>query len=148
MHYLDIELKGIDENGEEKKYKLCNYKGEKVIVYFYPEDDTPVCTEEAHKFKEALNKLKKYAKVIGVSHNNVKDHKDFMQEQKLNFPLLCDIENKLKEAFKDHHKDVHNINRSTFILDENGNVIKYWEKVDVDDHIEEIIKFFEMEDKK
>ena len=56
MHYLDIKLNGIDENGKEKEYKLCDFKGEKIIVYFYPEDDTPVCTEEAHKFKEALDK--------------------------------------------------------------------------------------------
>lgn len=147
MHYLDIKLKGIDENGKEKEYKLCDFKGEKVIVYFYPEDDTPVCTEEAHKFKEALNKLKNYAKIIGVSHNDLKEHKEFSQEHHLNFPLLCDIENKLKDAFKNHHKDVQHISRSTFILDEHGNVIKYWEKVDVNDHIEEIIKFFENQHK-
>ena len=148
MHYLDIKLNGIDENGKEKEYKLCDFKGEKIIVYFYPEDDTPVCTEEAHKFKEALDKLKHYAKVIGVSHNDTKTHKDFWKEHNLNFPLLSDINHKLKDAFKDHHKDVQHISRSTFILDENGNVIKYWEKVDVDDHIEEIIKFFETQNKK
>lgn len=148
MHYLDIELKGLDENGHEKKYKLCDFKGHNLIVYFYPEDDTPLCTKEANKFKEALEKLKKHAHIIGVSHNDINAHKDFWQEHHLNFPLLCDVENKLKDAFKKHHKDVNHINRSTFILDKDGNIIKYWEKVDVDDHVEEIIKFFEMEDKK
>ena len=82
-----------------------------------------------------------------IINNYLKEHKEFSQEHHLNFPLLCDIENELKDAFKNHHKDVQHISRSTFILDEHGNVIKYWEKVDVNDHIEEIIKFFENQHK-
>ena len=77
MHYLDIELDGIDENGKEKKYKLSDFKGENIIVYFYPQDDTPVCTQEANNFKDAMNELKKIAKVIGVSANNIEDHLEF-----------------------------------------------------------------------
>ena len=143
MHYLDIELDGIDSEGNEKKYKLSDFKGENIIVYFYPQDDTPVCTKEANKFKEAMAKLKDYAKVIGVSNDDIENHKEFREKYKLNFALLSDKMNKLKEAFTEHQKPISQINRSTLILDKDGNVIKFWEKVDVDDHIEEIIEFFE-----
>ncbi len=143
MHYLDIELKGIDENGKEKNYKLSDFKGKNVILYFYPQDDTPVCTEEANKFKEALNKLKNFAEVIGVSANEIKDHIEFQTKHKLNFPLLSDSLNKLKEAIKEHNKEIQNIQRTTFILDKEGHIVKVWEKVDIDGHIEEIIDYFE-----
>ncbi len=143
MHYLDIELEGINEKGEKKNYKLADFKGENVILYFYPEDDTPVCTEEAHRFRDAMDKLKEYANVIGVSANEIKDHLEFQAKHKLNFILLSDKLNKLKEAFKDHNKDINNIQRTTFILDKDGNIVKTWEKVDVDGHVEEITEYFE-----
>ena len=143
MHYLDIELEGINENGEKKDYKLSDFKGENIILYFYPEDDTPVCTEEAHRFRDAMEKLKKYAHVIGVSANEIKDHIEFQTKHKLNFILLSDKLNKLKNALKDHNNNIKNIQRTTFILDKEGNIVKVWEKVDVDGHIEEITDYFE-----
>ena len=109
MHYLDIELMGIDEKGEEKNFKLSDFKGENIILYFYPMDDTPVCTKEAHEFK--------------------------------------DIEGKLKKAILDHQKNMQNIQRSTFILDKDGNIIKYWEKVDVDGHTDEIFEYIKEQEK-
>ena len=142
MHYLDIELNGIDENGEEKTYKLSDLKGENLIVYFYPEDDTPVCTQEAHKFRDAMEKLKKYAKIIGVSANEIKDHLEFKAKHNLNFILLSDKLNELKNAFKEHSNNTP-IQRTTFILDKEGNIVKVWEKVDIDNHIEEIIQYFD-----
>ena len=142
MHYLDIELDGIDENGKEKKYKLSDFKGENIIVYFYPQDDTPVCTQEANNFKEAMSELKKIAKVIGVSSNNIEEHIEFKKKYGLNFILLSDKLNKLKKAFIEHSKDFTNIKRSTFIIDKNGEIMKSWEKVDVEGHIEDIIKYF------
>ena len=141
MHYLDIELEGIDENGEEKTYKLSDFKGKNVILYFYPEDDTPVCTEEAHKFRDAMDKLKEYAHVIGVSANEIKDHIEFQAKHKLNFALLSDKMNKLKDAIKEHLTGVNNIQRTTLILNKDGEIIKVWEKVDVDGHIEEITEY-------
>ncbi len=142
MHYLDIELNGIDENGEEKTYKLSDLKGENLIVYFYPEDDTPVCTQEAHKFRDAMEKLKKYTKIIGVSANEIKDHLEFKAKHNLNFILLSDKLNELKNAFKEHSNNTP-IQRTTFILDKEGNIVKVWEKVDIDNHIEEIIQYFD-----
>ena len=142
MHYLDIELNGIDENGKEKTYKLSDLKGENLIVYFYPEDDTPVCTQEAHKFRDAMEKLKIYAKIIGVSANEIKDHLEFKMKHNLNFILLSDKLNELKNAFKEHSNNTP-IQRTTFILDKEGNIVKVWEKVDIDNHIEEITEYFE-----
>lgn len=141
MHYLDIELDGIDENGKEKSYKLADFKGENVLVYFYPEDDTPVCTQEAHHFRDAIDKLKKYVKVIGVSANDILDHIEFQTKHALNFPLLSDKFNELKNAFKDHSGELNEIKRTTFLLDKDGHIVKIWEKVDVDGHVEEILDY-------
>lgn len=142
MHYLDIELKGLDENGNQKKYKLSDFNGKNVIIYFYPQDGTPVCTEEAQLFRDAKEEIRKYATVIGVSKNDLEDHSEFKTLHNLNFIMLCDTENKLKKAFEAHDKYINNLHRATFILDKTGNIVKYWDKVDIDGHIEEIIVFF------
>lgn len=147
MHYLDIELEGINEHGKKDKYKLKDFKGKNVILYFYPKDDTPVCTQEALNFKEAVEKLKDNAVVVAVSSDDIDEHVDFHNKHHLNFVMLSDKLNELKEAFKEHLKGASDIHRSTFILDKNGDVIKVWEKVDVDGHIEEITEFFEKENK-
>lgn len=141
MHYLDIELNGINEHGEEKTYKLKDFEGKNIILYFYPEDDTPVCTQEALYFKEAIDKLKEYATVIGVSSNEIDEHIDFQKKHHLNFVMLSDKFNRLKEAFREHLTGASDIHRSTFILDKDGKIIKVWEKVDVDGHIDEIIEY-------
>lgn len=140
MHYLNIELEAIDENSEEKRIKLKDFNEENIILYFYPQDDTPVCTKEANEFKESIKELKKYAKVIGVSANDIEDHKEFQEKYKLNFMLLSDKYNELKEAILEHLKPINSIKRSTFIINKNGEIVKYWEKVDVDNHIEEILE--------
>lgn len=143
MHYLEIELDGIDKNGKKNKYKLSDFKEKNTIVYFYPQDDTPVCTVEAENFRDSIEKLEKYATIIGVSENNIDEHLKFKNKHNLNFILLSDKDNKLKQAFKDHNPNLFDIKRSTFILDKNGNIIKVWDKVDVNDHIDEILKFLQ-----
>ena len=142
MHYLDIELDGIDKNGEKKKFRLSELKGNNLIVYFYPQDDTPVCTKEAQEFQEAINKIQKFAQIIGVSNNNINDHLDFQKKYELNFILLSDSNNELKKAFEGYDIHLQNLHRATFILDKEGQIIKYWKKVDVDEHIADILKFF------
>ena len=142
MNYLDIKLKGIKQNGEEKEYKLSDFKGENLIVYFYPKDDTPVCTKEAQEFRDAMEELKKHAQIIGISDNDINDHLDFQKRYNLNFILLSDPDNELKKAFQEHDIHLQNLRRATFILDKEGQIIKYWNKVDVDEHIEDILTFF------
>ncbi len=141
MNYLNIELSGIDEKGGEKKYKLTDFSGKNVIIYFYPQDDTPVCTRQAHEFKDAMEELSRYAVIIGVSRDDIKSHKEFKDKYGLNFILLSDIKNKLKSAFQDHNKYIINLHRGTFILNKKGRIIKFWDKVDVDGHIDEIKDF-------
>ena len=141
MNYLNIELQGIDKNGEIKKYKLSDFKDNNLIVYFYPQDDTPVCTQEANDFNNLIEELEKYATVIGVSSSNIDEHTEFKNKYNLNFILLSDTENKLKKAFEEHDKYTQNLHRATFILDKNGNIIKYWTKVDIDGHIKEVLEY-------
>ncbi len=144
MHYyLDIETEGIDKDGNNKKYKLADFKNGYTIIYFYPKDDTPVCTQEAYEFKEAMDKLNKYAAVIGVSSDSIEEHKEFKEKHKLNFIILSDKFNKLKKAFAEQIKPASELHRTTIILDKDGNIIKCWEKVDIDGHIKEILDFFE-----
>ena len=141
MNFMNIELKGVNKNGEIKKFKLNDFKGKNLIVYFYPQDDTPVCTQEANDFNEKIKEIEKYATVIGVSSNDINDHLEFQNKYKLNFILLSDTENKLKKEFKKHDKYTTILHRATFILNKNGEIIKYWTKVDIDGHIEEVLAY-------
>ena len=144
MNYLDVELSGINEIGEIKNYKLSDFNGEILIVYFYPQDDTPVCTQEANDFNNAIKDIEKYATIIAVSSNDIEDHIEFKNKHNLKFILLSDTENKLKNAIEEYDRYTQNLHRATFILDKNGNIIKYWVKVDIDGHIEEVLDYFKI----
>lgn len=145
----NIILSGIDENGSEKEYKLSDFAGEKIIIYFYPKDNTSGCTQEACDFRDNMNRLTKYAKVIGVSPDSIKSHVKFQEKQGLNFVLLSDSEHKLSEKFgvwvekSMYGRKYMGIDRSTFILDGKGNIRKEWRKVKVKGHVDEVINFFE-----
>ena len=143
----NIKLQGIDIDGIEKEYSLNNFKGQKVILYFYPKDNTSGCTQEACDFRDNINRLISFATVIGVSPDNIKSHLKFKEKQSLNFILLSDPEHKLAEAFKVwveksmYGRKYMGIERSTFVLDENLNVIKEWRKVKVKGHVDEVIDY-------
>ena len=141
----DVKLQGIDIEGVEKEYSLNNFKGQKIILYFYPKDNTSGCTQEACDFRDNINRLTSYATVIGVSPDSIKSHLKFKEKQSLNFILLSDPEHKLAEAFgvwvekSMYGKKYMGIERSTFILDEDLNVIKEWRKVKVKGHVDDVI---------
>ena len=143
----DIKLQGIDADGIEKEYSFNDFKGQKVILYFYPKDNTSGCTQEACDFRDNINRLTSFATVIGVSPDSIKSHLKFKEKQSLNFILLSDPEHKLAEAFKVwveksmYGRKYMGIERSTFVLDENLNVIKEWRKVKVKGHVDEVIKY-------
>lgn len=145
--YLDLEILGIDQDGKENTYKLNDFKGQKIILYFYPKDNTSGCTQEACDFRDNINRLTSYATVIGVSPNDIKSHKKFKEKQNLNFILLSDTEQLLSNQFNVwveksmYGKKYMGIERSTFILDENGNIIKEWRKVKVKGHVDEVISY-------
>lgn len=147
MNYLEIKLQGLDKDGNESEYTLADFKGQKVVLYFYPKDNTSGCTQEACDFRDNMNRITSIATVIGVSPNDIKSHKKFKEKQDLNFILLSDTEHTLSEAFgvwkekSMYGKKYMGIERSTFILDENGNIIQEWRKVKVNGHVDEILKY-------
>lgn len=143
----NIKLQGIDIDGTEKEYSLNGFKGQKVILYFYPKDNTSGCTQEACDFRDNINRLTSFATVIGVSPDSIKSHLKFKENQSLNFILLSDPEHKLAEAFNVwveksmYGRKYMGIERSTFVLDENLNIIKEWRKVKVKGHVDEVIEY-------
>ena len=146
----DIKLQGIDVDSIEKEYSLNDFKGQKVILYFYPKDNTSGCTQEACDFRDNINRLTSFATVIGVSPDSIKSHLKFKEKQSLNFILLSDPEHKLAEAFNVwaeksmYGRKYMGIERSTFVLDENLNVIKEWRKVKVKGHVDEVIDYLNL----
>ena len=143
----NIKLQGIDVDGIEKEYSLNGFKGQKIILYFYPKDNTSGCTQEACDFRDNINRLTIFATVIGVSPDSIKSHLKFKEKQSLNFILLSDPEHKLAEAFNVwveksmYGRKYMGIERSTFVLDENLNIIKEWRKVKVKGHVDEVIDY-------
>ena len=144
---LNIKLNGLNEDGVEKEYSLADFKGEKVVLYFYPKDNTSGCTQEACDFRDNINRLTPYARVIGVSPDSIKSHQKFKEKQELNFILLSDPEHTLSEALEVwkeksmYGRKYMGIERSTFILDKEGKIEKEWRKVKVKGHVEEVLNY-------
>ncbi len=143
----DIKLQGLDIEGNEKEFSLNDFKGQRVILYFYPKDNTSGCTQEACDFRDNINRLTSYATVIGVSPDSIKSHKSFKEKQSLNFILLSDPEHKLAEKFEVwkeksmYGRKYMGIERSTFIIDKDGKIEKEWRKVKVKGHADEVIEY-------
>lgn len=145
MQYLNMVLPAIDENGQEKEIKLSDFAGKKVVLYFYPKDNTSGCTQEACDFRDNFNRLTPKAVVIGVSPDSIKSHIKFKEKQNLNFTLISDTDHKLAEQFgawgekSMYGRKYFGIIRSTFILNERGEIEKEWRKVKVKGHVEEVL---------
>ena len=143
----NIKLQGLDIDGNEKEFSLTDFKGKKIILYFYPKDNTSGCTQEACDFRDNINRLTNYATVIGVSPDSIKSHIKFKEKQILNFILLSDSDHTLSTKFNVwkeksmYGRKYMGIERSTFILDENLNIIKEWRKVKVKGHVDEVISY-------
>ena len=143
-----IKLQGLSPDGQEMTYSLNDFKGKKVILYFYPKDSTSGCTQEACNFRDSMNRLSPYSTVIGVSPDSIKSHQKFKEKENLNFILLSDPEHILSSLFNVwvqksmYGRKYMGIERSTFILDENLNILKEWRKVKVNGHVDEVISFF------
>ena len=143
----DLKLNGLDINGEEKEFSLKDFKGQRIILYFYPKDNTSGCTQEACDFRDNINRLTGVAPVIGVSPDSIKSHKSFKEKQGLNFVLLSDNEHKLAESFdvwkekSMYGRKYMGIERSTFILNAAGEIEKEWRKVKVKGHVDEVLNY-------
>lgn len=126
---------------------LKDLKGETVILYFYPKDDTPGCTKEACAFRDALPDFSKAkAKVIGVSKDPVKKHDKFKKKFDLTFPLASDEDGAVCEAYgawvekSMYGRKYMGIDRSTFLVDGKGVIRAIWRKVKVPGHVDEVLK--------
>jgi thioredoxin-dependent peroxiredoxin len=140
-------FEGIDQNG--KLVKLTDQSGKKVILYFYPKDNTPGCTAEACNLRDNYNSLLKNGfSVIGVSADSEKSHKGFAEKYSLPFPLIADTSKKILNDYgvwgekKLYGKTYMGVLRTTFIIDEKGIIEKIIEKVNTADHTEQIFKMY------
>jgi peroxiredoxin Q/BCP len=135
---------GVDQDGQA--VSLSDYSGKKLVLYFYPKDDTPGCTAEACSLRDNYDKLKSSGyEVLGVSTDPVKSHKKFVDKYSLPFRLLSDTEKTVSEAFgvyglkKFMGKEYMGINRTTFLIDEKGIITEVIVKVDTKKHAEQIL---------
>lgn len=143
----DFTLMGSDN----QEHKLSQYRGKKVILYFYPRDNTPGCSTEACNFRDSNDVfINKNAIIIGISRDSLKSHTKFIEKFNLPFILLsdekkevCNLFNVIKEKNM-YGKKVFGIERSTFIINEEGILIKEYRKVKVKDHVSTVLKDLEL----
>src|SRR5437868_14104486 len=139
----DFEL--TSDRGEQ--VKLSDFRGRSVILYFYPKDDTPGCTTEACEFRDAYDRFRERGvEVIGVSPDRVDSHRKFKDKYELPFPLLADPDHEVAESYgvwvekKNYGKRYMGIERSTFVIDADGNVAKAMRRVDPETHADQVLK--------
>jgi peroxiredoxin Q/BCP len=143
MNYLNIKLSASDD----KEYALSDFKGQKIVLYFYPKDNTSGCTIEAKDFTCLVDQYKaKGYIIIGVSRDSVKSHKNFINKQELDLLLLSDPNEELVKAFdvlkekSMYGKKYMGIERSTFVLDEHGKITKEYRNVKAKGHAEQVLQ--------
>ena len=141
-------FKTTDANGDSVSLK--ELKGQKVVLYFYPKDDTPGCTKEACSFRDAWGKFKKQGiTVLGVSPDSEASHKKFETKYKLPFTLLADKDHAIADAYgvwgekKFMGRTYMGVLRTTFLIDEKGKIKKVFEKVKPEDHASEVLDAFD-----
>ncbi|MBU9719831.1 MULTISPECIES: thioredoxin-dependent thiol peroxidase [Bacillaceae] len=140
----NLTVKGNDG----RDVSLKDFRGKYVVLYFYPKDMTPGCTTEACDFRDQHESFKDLdAVILGVSPDPVDRHKKFIDKHDLPFELLADEDHQLAEAFgvwklkKNFGKEYMGIERSTFVIDPDGKLLKEWRKVKVKGHVEEALEY-------
>lgn len=135
------------KNGEGKTVKLSDYKGKRVVLYFYPKDNTPGCTKQACAFRDNSSKFAALnTQVLGVSTDSVESHVKFAEKFSLSFPLLSDPDHAVAEKYgvwkekMNYGKKYMGLVRTTFIIDEAGKIAKVFNSVKVDGHEEKVLK--------
>ena len=129
-----------------KAFKLSDLRGQNIVIYFYPKDHTPGCTQEGLAFRDAYEKFTALnAVILGVSRDSIKMHESFKAKQAFPFELLSDPDEALCTLFDVikmkamYGKQVRGIERSTFLIDSNGVLIHEWRKVKVKNHCEDVL---------
>jgi thioredoxin-dependent peroxiredoxin len=140
-------FKTTDQNGAA--ISLKDLRGKKVVLYFYPKDDTPGCTKEACSFRDAYSKYKKKGiTILGVSPDSEKAHQKFITKYELPFTLLADTDHSIADAYgvygekKFMGRTYMGVHRTTFLIDEKGKIKKVFEKVKPEDHADEVLGAF------
>jgi peroxiredoxin Q/BCP len=135
------------EDQDGKAVSLASFKGQKVVVYFYPKDDTPGCTKEACQFNDNLRKFSGAdVAILGISPDGAAAHSKFRAKYKLKFPLLSDPDKKVMEAYGAwgektmYGKKTVGVIRSTFLVDEKGKVQRAWYHVRADGHAAKVLE--------
>lgn len=137
----DFSLK--DQNN--KTHTLADYRGQWLVLYFYPKDDTPGCTTEACNFRDARDDIAQLAQVIGISNDSVSSHQKFADKYNLNFTLLSDPDHKVIEAYDSWQpkrfmgKEFMGTKRNSFIINPEGKIVKTYKNVDPKKHADQII---------
>ena len=130
----------------DNNFSNNDFIGKKLVIYFYPKDSTPGCTTQGQDFKDNFKTFKKLnTEILGVSRDSVKSHENFKLKQSFPFELLSDPEEKMCKAFdvmkmkSMYGKQYMGVDRSTFLIDEKGRVIKEWRSVKVKGHVKEVL---------
>ncbi len=138
------------KNANGETVRLKDLRGRKVVLYFYPKDDTPGCTKEACAFRDAFSDFKRRGiEVVGVSVDSEASHKKFVAKYKLPFTLLADPDHSISDAYgvygekKFMGRTYMGVKRITFLIDEKGRIRKVFEKVKPDEHAREVLEAFE-----
>lgn len=126
--------------------KLADFKGQRVVLYFYPRDNTPGCTTEGENFRDFYEEFtSRNVVILGLSRDSLKKHEKFKEKYEFPFELIADEDETLCELFgvmkwkNMYGKKVRGIERSTFIIDEKGKLVKEWRKVKVPGHVDEVL---------
>lgn len=129
--------------------KLSDFRGQKVVLYFYPKDDTPGCTKEACSFRDAFSEYtERGIKVLGVSLDDQASHQSFISKYNLPFTLLSDTDHSVSEAYGVYGEQSFagrkymGLARKTFLIDEDGRLRKIFDKVNAEQHAGEVLRAF------
>ena len=129
--------------------KLSDFRGRRVVLYFYPKDDTPGCTKQACSLRDGFSTFEeKNIKVLGVSMDDEKSHQKFIRKYELPFALLVDTDHTIADAYGSYGekqfmgKTYMGVLRKTFLIDEAGKIVKVFNQVKVDEHADEVLRAF------
>jgi len=129
-----------------RTFKLTDLRGKKLVVYFYPKDDTPGCTVEGSDFRDLYAEFQTHhCEIVGISRDDMKSHEKFKTKLSLPFELLSDTDEKVCELFgvmklkNMYGKEVRGVDRSTFIFDTHGKLVKEWRGVKSAGHAQEVL---------
>ena len=129
-----------------KNFSNKDFIGKKLVIYFYPKDSTPGCTTQGQDFRDNFKAFKKLnTEILGVSRDSIKSHENFKLKQSFPFELLSDPDEEMCKAFdvmkmkSMYGRQYMGVDRSTFLIDEKGKIVKEWRSVKVKGHVEEVL---------